>query len=217
MKTSVTLACADPINIKESIDILDKVGVEYYHIDIMDGMFVPNFCMNIDQIARIVGYSKTPLDVHLMITNPMNYLDRINIDGVEIITTHLDVECTMDTFISKVKGMGKKIGIALSPEEECSKLYKFLPYIDLVLVMGVKPGFSGQTFIDNTLNKIKALSQYRKDNSLNYCIEVDGGINFENGIECVNMGADILVAGALAIFKKGECLEQLTKRFKEIV
>lgn len=166
------------------------------HFDVMDGHFVKNITMGPNVLKSLSNKVKTIYDVHLMIKSPMTYIDSFIDAGADIITIHLEIDEDINEIIQKIKNRNKKVGISIKPKTNIEDIYKFLPLIDLVLIMSVEPGFGGQEFIENSINRIKQLRNYIKKNNLKTLIEVDGGINDTNINLVKSSGADIVVAGS---------------------
>jgi ribulose-phosphate 3-epimerase len=215
MRLSPTLACADRLDLKKDLDTLMELGAPLLHIDIMDAHYVPNLCFDFDTARAIGAYSRIPLDVHLMIDDPFRYLDRVAALKPEFISFHPDTTPFGLRFAGRIRQLGCKAGVALNPCDRVESLEHILPHLDLVQVMGVEPGFAGQRFVNHTLDKIERLAKMRTDRNLCYEISVDGGIDVYSGRECLRRGADILVAGALAVFLPGQSLRYAWTAFME--
>ena len=215
-KIGPTLACADLMNVEKDIKTLDSIGVDTYHIDIMDGNFVPNYCLSWDFVRGLKEITMTPIDIHLMTENVDRDIDTALSLGISAIAFHIE-KGNVEKRIERIKKEGVKAGLAISPDTDLDQLLPFLPLVDYILLMGVKPGFSGQSFITDTYSKIEKLSKKREENNLNYEIYVDGGIDNDNALQCRNMGADILVAGKLCIFRDKGQLENQTREFVSIL
>lgn len=178
----------------ESIKKLNNTTADYIHIDTMDGVFVPNKQMPIDEIIELEKHSKIPLDVHLMVENPIEYIEKLNNKNIEYITFHLEVNQDINKIIKKIKDLNYKVGLSIKPNTKVLELLPYLDKIDLILIMSVEPGFGGQQFIENTLEKAKQLKELNK----NITIEMDGGIKDTN-INKLKDYVDIAVVGSYII------------------
>ena len=199
-KISPSILSADFSKLGSEIQKLEKAKADLIHIDVMDGHFVPNITIGPEVINKLKKYTSLPFDVHLMISPVHNFIKNFADAGADIITIHPEATNDLESSIKKIKLYNKKVGISLNPETSLDKLNNVLDKIDLVLIMSVNPGFGGQKFIENTLNKIKKLRLKIDQLKLKVEIEVDGGINFENSKSIIKAGADILVSGT-TIFK----------------
>ena len=203
IKISASILSADFSQLGNEIKDLEKAGADLIHIDVMDGHFVPNITIGPEVIHKLRKYTSLPFDVHLMISPVNNFIKNFAEAGADIITIHPEATDNLISSIEKIKSYNKKIGISLNPETSVDKVLPVLNLIDLVLVMSVNPGFEGQKFIENTLNKVKLLRQEIDNKKLNIQIEIDGGINFENSKKVIQAGVNILVSGT-TIFKENE-------------
>ena len=203
IKISPSILSADFSKLGSEIQNLEKAKADLIHIDVMDGHFVPNITIGPEVINKLRKYTSLPFDVHLMISPVHNFIKNFAEAGADIITIHPEATDDLESSIKKIKSYNKKVGISLNPETSLDKLNNVLDKIDLVLIMSVNPGFGGQKFIENTLNKIKKLRLKIDQLKLKVEIEVDGGINFENSKSIIKAGADILVSGT-TIFKSNE-------------
>ena len=203
IKISPSILSADFSKLGSEIQNLEKAKADLIHIDVMDGHFVPNITIGPEVINKLRKYTSLPFDVHLMISPVHNFIKSFADAGADIITIHPEATNDLESSIKKIKSYNKKVGISLNPETSLDKLNNVLDKIDLVLIMSVNPGFGGQKFIENTLNKIKELRLKIDQLKLKVEIEVDGGINFENSKSIIKAGADILVSGT-TIFKSNE-------------
>ena len=203
IKISPSILSADLSKLGSEIQNLEKAKADLIHIDVMDGHFVPNITIGPEVINKLRKYTSLPFDVHLMISPVHNFIKNFADAGADIITIHPEATNDLESSIKKIKSYNKKVGISLNPETPLDKLNNVLDKIDLVLIMSVNPGFGGQKFIENTLNKIKKLRLKIDQLKLKVEIEVDGGINFENSKSIIKAGADILVSGT-TIFKSNE-------------
>lgn len=202
-KISPSMLAADFANIQRDVEMLNQSDADYIHIDIMDGVFVPNISFGFPVTAAIAKHAKKPLDFHLMIKDADAYLDACKETGAEIITVHFEACKHLHLTISAIKDLGIKAGVALNPHTPVSFLEDILADIDLVLIMSVNPGFGGQEFIPHTYAKIEKLRTMAKGLNDDLLIEVDGGITSENATMLVDMGANLLVAGSF-IFKSSD-------------
>ena len=212
VKIGPTLACADLMNVERDIKILDSIGVDTYHIDIMDGNYVPNYCLSWDFVKSLKEITSTYIDIHLMTENVDRDINTAISLGVWGIAFHYETG-KVEERLHLIKRENIKAGLAVCPETDIALVFPYLDKLDYILIMGVKPGFSGQSFIPASYSRIKALSSIRKERGLDFEIYVDGGIDNENGPKCKEKGADILVAGKLCIFRDKGKLEKQTKEF----
>lgn len=212
---TASLACMDYLHVAADLDALQRGGVDLFHIDVMDGNYVPNYCLNWDIVQQVRAYSSKPMDVHLMVTNVERDLVKAVELGCEAVCFHVEAPVDTHRLIDYLHSAGRKAGLAIRPTTQVEALFPFLGKLDYVLMLGVEPGFYGQQFKRDTLGRIAALDAYRREHALDFLIEVDGGVSFENVKEIVQSGADVIVAGTLAIFGQPEPLETLTQRFKE--
>lgn len=195
MKINVSIL-SSTIKPQDIVKELDNTNADAIHIDIMDGKFVENKTWTIGAITKITKYSSLPLDVHLMVNNPSKYIEDYAMLNTNDITFHYEAVENIDKMINEIKDYGLKVGIAVNPDTDIKNIFPYLDRIDLVLVMSVYPGKSGQTFIETTPSKIKELKEYITENDLKTQISVDGGINNETGKSCKDAGADILVSAS---------------------
>mgnify|MGYP004554751695 FL=1 len=195
MKVSVSILSSS-IKPQDIVKKLDNTKADFIHVDIMDGKFVENKTWTISEVKKIASYSHLPLDVHLMIENPSKYIEDYALLNTSYITFHYEAVKDIDKTINEIKNYGLKVGIAINPETDEKVLYPYLTKIDQVLVMSVHPGKSGQSFIDNTPNKIENLKQEIINQNAKTIISVDGGINDETGKLCVDKGVDMLVSAS---------------------
>jgi len=201
IKISPSILSADFSKLGNEIQNLEKAGADLIHIDVMDGHFVPNITIGPEVINKLRKYTSLPFDVHLMISPVDNFINNFAKAGADIITIHPEATNDLISSIKKIKSYNKKAGVSLNPETSVEKVLSIISSIDLVLVMSVNPGFGGQKFIKETLDKVKILRKEIDSKKLNTEIEIDGGINFENSKMAKKAGVDILVSGT-TIFKE---------------
>lgn len=196
LELSPSLLSADFTNLKSDIEILDKSGVKYLHLDVMDGMFVPNISFGPMIIKQLRPLTNMVFDVHLMIEDPDRYVQSFKDAGADILTVHYEACKHLHRTISYIKSLGMKAGVSLNPATNIDVLDYVLEDLDLVLVMSVNPGFGGQSFIPSALDKIKNLKEKIKERNLNVIVEVDGGVKTTNVKYVVEAGADLIVSGS---------------------
>ena len=210
-----SILSADFSKLGEEISTIEKAGADIIHVDVMDGRFVPNISYGAVVMKSLLGKTKMPFDVHLMIENVDRYIDEFVTENTEYITVHQEVCMHLHRTIDHIKSKGIKAGVSINPATPISSLENILEYVDLVLVMSVNPGFGGQKFIESSMEKIRKLKRIREENRYNFVIEVDGGVNLENGRKLVKAGADILVAGS-SVFAADDVVKRVEK-FKEML
>ena len=201
IKISPSILSADFSKLGSEIQNLEKAEADLIHIDVMDGHFVPNITIGPEVIKKLRKYTSLPFDVHLMISPVHNFIKNFAEAGADIITIHPEATNDLKKTIEKIKSYNKKVGISLNPETQIDKVLPVLNLIDLVLVMSVNPGFGGQKFIIETLEKVKILRKEIDLKKLKVQIEIDGGINFDNSKIAIQAGVNILVSGT-TIFKE---------------
>jgi ribulose-phosphate 3-epimerase len=197
---SPSLLSADFTNLAKDIEMVNKSAADWFHLDIMDGRFVPNITFGMPVVKQIKKLAAKPLDVHLMIVEPERYINAFADAGADILTVHYEASTHLHRTVSAIKEAGMKAGVALNPHTPVALLEDIITEVDLILIMSVNPGFGGQSFIENSLRKITGVNKMIKERESKALIEVDGGVNTTNCLQLVTAGADVLVAGN-AVFK----------------
>lgn len=190
-----SILSADFGNLNQDIDMINQSEAQWFHVDVMDGVFVPNISFGFPVMKSLQKRAQKTLDVHLMIVQPERYIEEFAKAGANILTVHIEASTHLHRSLQQIKAAGMKAGVALNPHTPISSLFDVLEDVDLVCLMSVNPGFGGQKFIQNTVNKIKALKSEINNRSLNTLIEIDGGVTLDNAKSLFDAGADVLVAG----------------------
>ena len=196
MIVSPSILSCDFANIQRDVEMLNQSAAEWIHVDVMDGVFVPNISFGFPVLSAVRKHTTKVLDVHLMIQHAEPYLKDFKAAGADMITVHYEACTHLHRTIQSIKELGMKAGVALNPHTPVDCLNSILEELDLVLIMSVNPGFGGQKFISSTLNKVAALNQLKSNRNLNFIIEVDGGVTNENAASLRDAGANALVAGS---------------------
>lgn len=202
IKVSPSILSADFVNLERDIRALTPAGADYVHVDVMDGIFVPNITIGIPVVAAIRKITELPLDVHLMIDRPIRYVDDFCKAGSDILTIHVEADRAENTLaaLKRIRENGVKAAISVKPKTPAEAVLPYLPYSDLILVMTVEPGFGGQSFMDDMMPKLKQIRAYIDEQNPACELEVDGGVNEKTAMICRENGANVLVAGS-AYFK----------------
>lgn len=206
-----SVLAADFGNLQRDIEMINNSEADWFHIDIMDGVFVPNISYGMPVLKAISKHAKKTIDVHLMIVDPDRYIKEFAALGADILTVHYEACTHLHRTLQAIKAEGMKAGVAINPHTSVELLEDVINDIDLVLIMSVNPGFGGQSFIENTYKKVKRLKEIIKENNASTMIEVDGGVTDQNAAKLAQAGADALVAGSF-VFKS----EDPTKTIKEL-
>ena len=212
LELSPSLLSADFTNLKSEMEVLDKNGVKYLHLDVMDGMFVPNIFFGPMIIKQLRPLTNMIFDVHLMIEDPDRYVQNFKDAGADILTVHYEACKHLHRTVSYIKSLGMKAGVSLNPATNIDVLDYVLEDLDLVLIMSVNPGFGGQSFIPSAIDKIKNLKAKIRERNLNVIVEVDGGVKTTNVKDVIEAGADLIVSGSDVFADK----ENRIRAYKEI-
>jgi ribulose-phosphate 3-epimerase len=207
---SPSLLAADFGNLEKDVLMINRSEADWLHLDIMDGVFVPNISFGFPVIEHVRKIAKKPLDVHLMIVDPDRYLVRFRDAGANILTVQYETCMHLQRTVTEIRNLGMRVGVALNPHTPVSLLQNILPYIDMVLIMTVNPGFGGQSFIMESFNKISELHNIIQSGGYNVLIEVDGGIDTENAAKLIKSGVNVLVAGS-SVFSSDDPVDTIRK------
>jgi len=216
VKLAPSILSADFARLAEQVAEATRAGADYIHIDVMDGHFVPNISIGIPIVASLHPRTNLPLDVHLMIQHPERYVSQFADSGADIITVHVEACSSLHRLIHSIKELNVKAGIALNPATPLTSVEEILPYVDLVLIMSVEPGYGGQTFIPSSLDKISRLRKMLDNKKSNAELEVDGGITIDNATSIVQAGANVLAIGS-SIFDAKKGISQAMQMFRKAV
>ncbi len=186
-------------NNRETIEKLNRTSIDYFHIDVMDGKFVDETNFSISKIEEVSNYALKKLDVHLMVEYPNSYIASLPLSKIEYITVHYESLNGDFSILEKIRDKGIKCGISIKPNTDVQLIFNLLDKIDLVLIMSVEPGYGGQDFLDSSLTKVRLLKSEIKNRNLPILISIDGGINNENSLKCIEAGCDMLVSGSYII------------------
>jgi len=216
IKIAPSLLAADFGNLQRDVEMVDKSEAAWHHLDIMDGLFVPNISYGMPIVKAISKYASKPLDAHMMIVDPDRYIQTFADLGVYMLTVHYEACTHLHRTIQAIKATGMKAGVALNPHTDVELLKNIINDLDLVLIMSVNPGFGGQSFIPNTFKKIRALKQMIKEYKASALIEIDGGVSMDNAAKLIEAGADVLVAGS-SVFKSKNPSETIAELANAVI
>ena len=211
---SASLMCADLGALRDSIYQLEKAGIDYLHIDIMDGSFVPNITLGFDLVNTIKNITDMPLDVHMMVNEPARFIDNMKLTENDILCVHYEADIHLQRTLDKIKSKGIKTGVALNPQTHLDSIEYLREYMDMLLVMTVSPGFAGQKIFEGAFRKCEDARKMLGDSML---IEVDGNISLENGSKLSRCGADMFVLGTSSLFMKDKTLAKAAEDFRGVL
>jgi len=199
----------------KEVDELARGGAPWFHVDIMDGHYVPNLCFPV----RVVGelkekYPAIEVDVHLMVTDPMSYLPQLKAHGADWVSFHVDATNFSRRTLTTIREMGMKAGVVINPSQPIEVIEPFIRFLDYVVLMTVEPGYAGQKFMVDSLPRVTALAALREKHGLDFLISIDGGVDYANAIECARRGAEVYVTGIYTVFRQQDSISEACQRFE---
>jgi ribulose-phosphate 3-epimerase len=215
MINSASIINCNFLKMGEQIEELVKGGAKFFHIDLMDGHYVPNLCFPAKIISDLKEkYPQIVMDIHMMVTNPIDYIPELKERGADYVCFHTDSTSFVIRTLKTIRDHGMKPGIAINPSQRIDHIEPFIKLLDMVLLMTVEPGFSGQKFLDGSLDRLKELSELREKHNCNFLISVDGGVNYEIGHKCKELGADVIITTIHTVFNQPEGIYEACRRFE---
>lgn len=206
------------LDMREQLDQLVAGGTRYFHIDLMDGHYVPNLCMPIELVSQLKqAYPQVSMDIHMMVTNPGDYIERLRAAGADYVSFHTDSTAFVRRTLANIRNAGMKAGIIINPSQRMDHIEPFIHCFDLATVMAVEPGFSGQVFLDGSMERIQELCDLRAKHNADFLISVDGGVDYERGKVCKEMGVDWIVGTRHTIFRQPEGILEACRKFERLL
>ncbi len=216
MINSASIVNVSFLDMKKELDELVAGGTRYFHIDLMDGHYVPNLCMPVKLIQELKqAYPQVGMDVHIMVTDPSAYIQRLKEAGAEYVAFHTDSTSFVRRTINEIHGAGMKAGIVVNPSQRIDHIIPYIKYVDMVMLMAVEPGFSGQRLLDGSMERLQEISALRSEYGCSFIISVDGGIDHDRCVRCMEIGVDMVVGTVHNIFKQPDGLKGACLRFEE--
>lgn len=216
MINAPSLANCNIFTIGEEIDAMIRGGVHFVHVDISDGHYVPNLMFPLSIVKNIKDrYPELTVDVHLMVTNPEDYVDRMKEDGADYLSFHIDSTRFSRRLIDRIQKAGMKAGVILNPSQPVSLLEPLVHFVDYVVLMTVEPGFAGQKFMHDAIGRLEELQALKERTGTDFLISIDGGIDMEHSVECMKRGAEILISGIYTVFRQSDGLEKACARYQK--
>ena len=203
------------LEMREQLDELAAGGTKFFHIDLMDGHYVPNLCMPIKLIRELKdAYPQIVMDVHIMVTNPQDYIERLREAGADYVAFHTDSTPFVRRIINEIHGAGMKAGIVINPSQRIDHIEPYIEYVDMVMLMAVEPGFAGQPLLEGSMERLQEIADLRRQYGCKFLISVDGGIDHERCLRCREIGVDMIVGTVHNIFKQPDGLKSACMRFE---